>query len=154
MRATIYWLPPTLKYRGLEKIVDETLGGGLLGKCTQQIDQAAVYVVNEKERDVPHYLEVAFREESNSLLVTVPGRRTKCRYCSGTDHWSNRCPNTNTDSDRFAARKERRETFADKLNKAPPPPTTESTIPKHDAIEDNEADTAWAVVALRKKRRR
>ena len=95
VRATIHWLPPTLKYGGLRKIVQIALDGGLFEKVPYKIDQAVVYVPKEKE-DIPHYLEVTYGQESYFLLITVPGRRTECRHCSCTDHWSSGCPNTHT----------------------------------------------------------
>ena len=116
-----------------------------------------VYVPKEKD-DIPQFLEVTYGQEIHFLLITVPGRRTECWHCSCTDHWSKLTQKSG--GDRPRALMERRETFAEKVKKAPPPPTTESAPPKHDTMEDGEADvdsdsaTTWTVVTPRKKRRR
>ena len=59
VRATVHWLPPTLKYGDLTKISNAALGGGNFKKVLNKIDQAATYYVpKNKEEDIPHYLEV------------------------------------------------------------------------------------------------
>ena len=92
-RATIHWLPPTLKikYEGLKKILQKAVGGGTFENVPHRIDQAAVYVPRQNEKDIPHYVELKYEDETTFLLVTVPGRRTQCRHCGNTDHCSNRC---------------------------------------------------------------
>ena len=85
-RATIHWLPPTLKYEGLKKIINTAVGGGTFEKIPHRI-----YVPREKESKIPHYVELMYNEESTFLLVTVPVRWTQCRHCGDTDHWTNRC---------------------------------------------------------------
>ena len=156
VRATIHWLPPTLKYGGLKKIVDSALGGGLFEKVPQKIDQAAVYVPKEKEEDIPHYTEINYRDTSHILLVTVPGRRTHFRHCTATDHWSNRCPQAENQS---RAPKDQRPTFAEKVQKKPQP--TKPTKPTVTTRTDNDADvetddetSTWTVVGPRNKRKR
>ena len=156
VRATVHWLPPTLKYGGLKKIVDSALGGGLFEKVPQKIDQAAVYVPKEKEKDIPHYTEINYRDTSHILLVTVPGRRTQCRHCTATDHWSNRCPQAENQS---RAPKDQRPTFAEKMHKKPQP--TKPTKPTATTRTDNDADvetddetSTWTVVGPRNKRKR
>ena len=153
-RATLHWLPPTLKYEGLKKIVNMAVGGGHFEKVPHRVDQAAVYVPKEREKDIPHYVELKFEEQTLFLLVTVPGRRTECRHCGDTDHWSNRCSRTAPP---------RNTTYAEKTKRAPPPPksTKPASTPKQTTKTDNEADvetddetSTWTVVGPRKKRRR
>ena len=160
-RATIHWLPPTLKYEGLKKIVEKAVGGGTFEKVPHRIDQAAVYVPKKNEQKIPHYIHLKYEEESTFLLVTVPGRRTECRHCQQTDHWSNKCPTLNQKTeDRPRATKERKDTFAEKVKKTPSPPTTTPTAPINNNVQDGEADieseseTPWKVVAPRRKRKR
>ena len=167
VRATIHWLPPTIKFGGLKKIVQSALGGGLFEKVPHRIDQAVVYAPKELEADIPHYLEVTYRQESHFLLVTVPGRRTECRHCSGTDHWSNRCPNTQrSDGGKPRAMAARRETsYAQKTKETtkPTPTATTTTTTTKTASSGGEAEadvetedegTTWSVVAPRRKRKR
>ena len=132
-RATLHWLPPTLKYEGLRKIVNKAVGGGHFEKVPHRVDQAAVYVPREKEKDIPHYVELQYEEQTLFLLVTVPGRRTKCRHCGDTNHWSNRCTRTTPP---------RQTTYADKTKKAPPPSKAPkpTPTPKPTTKTDNEAD--------------
>ena len=161
-RATLHWLPPTLKYQGLTKIVNQAMGGGHFEKVPHRVDQAAVYVPKEKEKDIPHYVELQYDEHTLFLLVTVPGRRTECRHCGDTDHWSNRCRKTAPP---------RHTTYAEKTKRAPPPPkttkptptatTTTSTTKTASSGGEAEADvetedegTTWTVVAPRRKRKR
>ena len=160
-RATVHWLPPTLKYEGLRKIVEKAVGGGTFEKIPHRIDQAAVYVPKKNEHKIPHYVQLKYEEESTFLLVTVPGRRTECRHCQETDHWSNKCPTLNKKiEDRPRAMKERKDTFAEKVKKTPSPPTTIPTAPINNNVQDGEADieseseTTWKVVAPRRKRKR
>ena len=164
VRATVHWLPPTLKYGGLKKIVDSALGGGLFEKVPQKIDQAAVYVPKEKEGDIPHYTEINYRGTCHILLVTVPGRRTQCRHCTGTDHWSNRCSQAEN-----RTLNDQRPTFAEKVQKKPtkttkptPTATTTTTTTKTASsggeaeadVETEDEGTTWSVVAPRRKRKR
>ena len=157
VRATVHWLPPTLKYGGLKKIVDNALGGGLFEKVPQKVDQAAVYVPKDKEKDIPHYTEITYRNASHILPVTVPGRRTQCRHCTRTDHWSNRCPQVAEEQNR--APKEPKPTYAERAKKTlqppktPKPTRTTKTGNDADAETDDEVST-WTVVGPRNKRRR
>ena len=130
------------------------MGGGNFEKVPHRVDQAAVYVPREKEKDIPHYVELQYDEQTLFLLVTVPGRRTECRHCGDTDHWSNRCRRTTPP---------RQTTYADKIKKAPPPLRTPkpTPTPKPTTKTDNEADvetddetSTWTVVGPRNKRRR
>ena len=99
-------------------------------------------------------MEINYGGDSSFLLVTVPGRRTACRHCKETDHWTNRCSNI-----RKAPEKE---SYADKTRQAPTPPkapkptpTTTTTKTDNEAdVETDEERATWAVVAPRKKRRR
>ena len=72
VRAIIHWLPPpphthtlsTLRYGGLKKIVKGALGGGVFEKVPNKIDQAAICVPTEKEGDIPHYVEIAYLQDT------------------------------------------------------------------------------------------
>ena len=166
-RATIHWLPPTLKYEGLKKIVEKAVGGGTFEKVPHRIDQAAVYVPKKNKQKIPHYIHLRYEEESTFLLVTVPGRRTECRHCSGTDHWSNRCPNApRSDGGKPRAMAVQRETsYAQKTKektKPTPTATTTKTTTKTASsggeaeadVETEDEGTTWSVVAPRRKRKR
>ncbi|GFS14978.1 hypothetical protein ElyMa_003175400 [Elysia marginata] len=87
--ATVHWIPPTL--RSLEKVAT-AIGGTTVEKIPHKTDQAAIYVPRGKGDDIPHYVNIKFKGEITALLVTVPGRRTKCRHCGDTSHWSKKCP--------------------------------------------------------------
>ena len=156
--------PSDAQIRRLKKIVDNALGGGLFEKVPQKIDQAAVYVPKEKEKDIPHYTEINYRGTGHILLVTVPGRRTQCRHCTGTDHWSNRCPQgenrtQNNQRPTFAEKVQKKQT---KTTKPTPTATTTTTTTKTASsggeaeadVETEDEGTTWSVVAPRRKRKR
>ena len=133
MKAPVHWLPPTLKCNGLKKIFDEAIGGGTFEKVPNKIDQAVIYVLRERERKILHYVEINYGNESCFLLVTVPGRRTACRHCNQSDHWTNRCPN-----DRKAP--EKQESYAQKASKPTPTPT-KTTGPNRESEVDADVET-------------
>ncbi|RUS90867.1 hypothetical protein EGW08_001374 [Elysia chlorotica] len=110
---------------------------------------------------IPHHIQLMYRGHKTNLLVTVPGRRTECRKCGETTHWTNQCqlkrerlePRTNAEDQQPHPEPEpepeppkKSKTYA--AAAAPPP----SDLSADD--EDEEKGTEWTTVQPRRKRQR
>ncbi|KAK3757883.1 hypothetical protein RRG08_014438 [Elysia crispata] len=158
--------PPNLhgKQGELAKIVSSSLGVERFEKVPRKPDQIAAFVPKSREKAIPHFINIKFRDEDTFSLLIVPGRRTECRHCSDTDHWSNNCPTKKTTNAKYTTKQKTRRAAdelklpksatyeAVKKGPAAVEPERESEAAADDEMEDSQS--GWQTVPPRRKRRR
>jgi hypothetical protein len=94
-RGRLEWVPHNLKAEYIQKVIANLTGDAEAEVKQMQGENRWSFTYKKTEEEVPHYTHINIRRgeqrQKFKVLISLPGRRTRCYTCGEDTHWSSQC---------------------------------------------------------------
>ncbi len=103
VQVTLHWVPPTFSNHNCNILLKKYIPYGIelddihwsYPDAVKTPDRRTTRIEVRKDVELPHYFRIGGESpfKDSLIMVSIPGRKTRCKICLEDTHWHSSCPN-------------------------------------------------------------